>query len=78
MRKLRLKMFCEVGKPIVGEEPGPDPDALDFLLLTDPCGFRGAGMALGSYHPVTTPSPLLAPPGRSSFGTCVSSVVTWE
>lgn len=30
MRKLRLKMFCEVGKPIVGEEPGPDPDALDF------------------------------------------------
>ena len=67
MRKLRLKMFCEVGKPIVGEEPRPDPGTLDSLFLTDPCGLRGAGMALGSYHPVSTPSPRLGPTRTLTF-----------
>lgn len=41
MRKLRLKMFCEVGKPIVGEEPRPDPGALDSLFLVRPVGSEG-------------------------------------
>lgn len=46
IRKLRLQMFCEVGQPIVGENPGPEPSALDFASLTDPCGLRGVDIAL--------------------------------
>ena len=46
IRKQRLQMFCEVGQPIVGEDPGPEPGALDFPSLTEPSGLRGTGMAL--------------------------------